>query len=273
MDDINVCVYKNVMDGGISSVEKDNSGSHFGFVYAVEYGSMLKIGCTQKPHSRLMLLRSKAEKYGAIPLGRVCLIGPLYKHYSAERIIHNIFSDSRKAGTELFDIPFDFFVEQSSSFNITFEFNQDEWDIRSRSCLESFKKIIGYKNFDNEMAYVLSVLERKLEEERELTRNLELKNADLLYKARYVDDMLASKDTISMDTVALILNFGIGRNKLYKILRDEDILSSKNIPNVDYLNNGWFSLNGKTVGVYQTGVFGMFLLLKEKYGLVPKIVA
>jgi phage antirepressor YoqD-like protein len=270
MNDINVCVYRNVLDGGIASAEKD---SPLGFVYAVEYGCMIKIGCTKNPRNRLMHLRSVAEKYGGISLGRVCLIGPIYKFYKAECIIHKAFSESRKAGTELFDIPFDFFVEQSSSFDIMFEFNQEEWGLRSRSSLESLKKLLGYENVENESDYVLSILERKLEEERELIRKFESRNAELLYKARYVDDMLTSKDTLSMDTVALILNFGFGRNKLYKILRDENILSSQNIPNVDYLNNGWFSLNGKTVGVYQTGVFGMFLLLKEKYGLVPKIVA
>lgn len=269
MNDIDIRIYNNVLDNGIAIAEKNNRGTYLGFVYAVEYGGMIKIGCTRNPRSRLVSLKGNAEKYGGIPLGRVCLIGPIYRHYIAERVAHEMFSESRKSGTELFDVPLDLFVKRATSLDIVFEYNKAEHDQQSESFVENIKKLLGWEDVDSDMAYVIRVLESKLEEEKQSIKKLESRNAELAYKSRYVDDLLTSKDTISMTTVALLLNFGFSRNKLQEILRNENILSERNIPNAEYIDNGWFSLSGKTVGVYQTGVYGILKLLKDKYNLKP----
>lgn len=60
-------------------------------------------------------------------------------------------------------------------------------------------------------------------------------------KADFYDAVAGSKTAIEMAAVAKVLNFkGVGRNKLFEILRDEKVLQSDNIPYQKYIDNGWF---------------------------------
>jgi len=73
-----------------------------------------------------------------------------------------------------------------------------------------------------------------------------------------------------MGTVAKVLNAGVGRNELYKLLRSEGVLMSDNKPYQSYVDRGWFRMveskfqkpngdvciNIKTV-VFQKGVDGI----------------
>lgn len=92
--------------------------------------------------------------------------------------------------------------------------------------------------------------------------------AELKPKADFYDDVTGSSDTISMADVAKVLNIkGIGRNKLFQVLRDKSILQRDNTPYQNYVDRGYFRLieskyqkpdgsthiNLKTV-VYQKGL-------------------
>lgn len=87
-------------------------------------------------------------------------------------------------------------------------------------------------------------------------------------KAEFFDAVAESKDAIEIGKVAKVLNYpGIGRNKLFEILRDKGILMRNNIPYQKYIDNGYFRtveqkyntpdgsirINIKTL-VYQKGV-------------------
>jgi len=122
----------------------------------------------------------------------------------------------------------------------------------------------------------------KLKQERDARLALEAKNAAMLPKADFYDAVIKSSDTIEMATVAKILNVGIGRNRLFEILREQKVLRYDNTPLQRYVDLGWFKcveskytkpdggvfVNVKTV-VYQKGIDGILKLLKEKYGLKP----
>ena len=96
-------------------------------------------------------------------------------------------------------------------------------------------------------------------------------------KADFYDAVAGSKTAIEMGSVAKVLNFkGVGRNKLFEILRDERILQSDNIPYQKYIDNGWFRtieqkyskdgetyINIKTL-VYQKGVDGIRKILEKR---------
>ena len=96
-------------------------------------------------------------------------------------------------------------------------------------------------------------------------------------KAEFYDDVVDSKDAIPMDVVAKTLNMGIGRNKLFELLRNANILQSNNIPYQRYIDAGWFRCvesryskpNGdvctyqKTV-VFQKGLDGIRKLLRKR---------
>ena len=59
----------------------------------------------------------------------------------------------------------------------------------------------------------------------------------------FYDDVTGSKDTIDMKEVAKILNIkGIGRNKLFEILRNKHILDRNNQPYQKYVDAGYFRI-------------------------------
>lgn len=86
-------------------------------------------------------------------------------------------------------------------------------------------------------------------------------------KVEFYDQVTSSKDAVDMASAAKVLNMGIGRNKLFEILRDAKLLQGNNQPYQKYIDNGCFrvieskftkpngdtSINLKTV-VYQKGL-------------------
>lgn len=81
---------------------------------------------------------------------------------------------------------------------------------------------------------------RALADKAEEVERLALENADMKPKADFYDDVAGSKDAIQMADVAKVLNMGIGRNKLFEILRNEGILDSRNIPYQRFIDAGYF---------------------------------
>ena len=86
-------------------------------------------------------------------------------------------------------------------------------------------------------------------------------------KVEFFDTVANSKTALPMDKVAKVLDMGIGRNKLFEILRDKKILDRSNIPYQTYVDRGYFRVveqkytkpTGETVVttktlVYQRGV-------------------
>lgn len=112
-------------------------------------------------------------------------------------------------------------------------------------------------------------------EQQEKIEALELKQEEDRPKVEFFDTVTESKDTVDIGTVAKILNVkGVGRNKLFEILRDKKVLMSNNQPYQKYIDNGWFrqieskfnlpngdiKINIKTV-VFQKGVNGIKRLM------------
>ena len=77
-----------------------------GFVYALEFGDMTKIGFTADPRERMMMLKGKALKYAGTHPGRI-FISPAHRHYAeTENALHKHFKEYRIPHTELFRIKF-----------------------------------------------------------------------------------------------------------------------------------------------------------------------
>ena len=80
-----------------------------------------------------------------------------------------------------------------------------------------------------------------LKEEREKNKALQEDNERMKPKAEFFDAVTDSKDAIDMGQVAKVLNYpGIGRNKLFEILRDNGILQQNNQPYQKYIDCGYF---------------------------------
>ncbi len=86
-------------------------------------------------------------------------------------------------------------------------------------------------------------------------------------KVEFFDQVTDSKDAIDMGSCAKVLNMGIGRNRLFELLRNKGVLQRTNIPYQKYIDLGYFRtieqkfskpdgtncINIKTV-VYQKGM-------------------
>lgn len=59
-------------------------------------------------------------------------------------------------------------------------------------------------------------------------------------KADFFDAVASSKDAIDLGSAAKVLNMGIGRNRLFEILREEKVLMSNNQPYQKFLDIGYF---------------------------------
>ena len=106
--------------------------------------------------------------------------------------------------------------------------------------------------------------------------SLRIENETMKPKAAFFDAVADSKTAVSMNEVSKVLDIkGIGRNKLFEILRDKHVLDRRNIPYQKYVDLGWFrvieqhySRNGeeqisfKTL-VYQKGVEAIRKLLES----------
>ena len=121
------------------------------------------------------------------------------------------------------------------------------------------------------MAKALLVAQRQIEQ-----RNAQI--AEMQPKADFFDAVADSKSAFSMNEVAKVLDYkGIGRNKLFEFLREQNILDRYNVPYQRYVDNGWFRVieqkymkNGEPVVstktlVYQKGIDGIRKKLQSVY--------
>lgn len=127
------------------------------------------------------------------------------------------------------------------------------------------------------MARALTIAQQTIERRNIVIKMLEADTERMRPKEEFYDALAGSKTAIEMAAVAKVLNFnGVGRNKLFEILRDERILQSDNIPYQKYIDNGWFRtieqkyskdgetyINIKTL-VYQKGVDGIRKILEKR---------
>ena len=59
-------------------------------------------------------------------------------------------------------------------------------------------------------------------------------------KAEFFEAVAESKDAIDIGSTAKVLNMGIGRNRLFEILRHEGVLMMNNQPYQKYIDRGYF---------------------------------
>lgn len=76
--------------------------------------------------------------------------------------------------------------------------------------------------------------------EREKIKKLESEKKESLPKIEFYDAVTGSSDTIDIGQAAKVLNLGYGRNRLFEILREKNILQNNNQPYQKYIDAGYF---------------------------------
>lgn len=86
------------------------------------------------------------------------------------------------------------------------------------------------------------VAARAWADEVEKKQIAEAKVAELQPKADFYDAAASSESLFSMADVAKVLDMGIGRNKLFKFLREKKILQGDNMPYQRFVDAGYFKV-------------------------------
>lgn len=77
----------------------------------------------------------------------------------------------------------------------------------------------------------------ELQEENERQKLLLSEQAP---KVEFYDCVTGSNDTIDMAEVAKVLNCGMGRNRIFQLLREKEILNNSNQPYQQFVDRGYF---------------------------------
>lgn len=150
----------------IAGLSEPTSQKNIGFVYAMEYGGKIKIGCSKRPHFRIPNLLRWANKYGGIETGRVCLSCPHTNYREMESFFHRRFSDLRVCGTELFDMGLDDFMRESEKHKSRFKIGDPKAENGPAKIEKLVEKMLGVDRtpeitreekdwFANNLEYVL----------------------------------------------------------------------------------------------------------------------
>lgn len=95
----NITIYK---QPEISTIPQHEQ-KFLGYVYAIEFGNYIKIGCTKCPYRRILQLRRIAN-YNMCKIKQIALSEPHVNYKQNEHLLHLQFDTKRIKGTELFNI-------------------------------------------------------------------------------------------------------------------------------------------------------------------------
>lgn len=94
---------------------------------------------------------------------------------------------------------------------------------------------------DQVMARALEIAHKTIDKMKNQNALLLEDNERMKPKEEFFDAVAGSKDAIEIGKVAKVLSYpGIGRNKLFEILREKGVLMKDNIPYQRYIDNGCF---------------------------------
>lgn len=173
------------------------------------------------------------------------------------------------------------FINESNLYKLVFQSRKPQaekfGDWVTDEVLPSIRKTGSYSLQPQLPTTYLEALEALVESEK-IKQQQATQIQELKPKAEFYNAVVDSETAIDMGSVAKVLNMGIGRNKLFQILRDKKVLQGNNQPYQLYIDRGYFRciessytkpngdtcVNIKTV-VFQKGVdFIRKMIEKEK---------
>ena len=90
------------------------------------------------------------------------------------------------------------------------------------------------------------------------------KVAQLQPKADFYDTVASSESLLSMADVAKVLDKGIGRNRLFKLLRSRGILQSNNVPYQRFVGAGYFKVVESSYMAGDNAIVSTVTYVKQK---------
>ena len=90
------------------------------------------------------------------------------------------------------------------------------------------------------------------------------KVAQLQPKADFYDTVASSESLLSMADVAKVLDKGIGRNRLFKLLRSRGILQGNNVPYQRFVDSGYFKVIESSYMAGDNAIVSTVTYVKQK---------
>lgn len=230
----------------------------------------------KKYFEKILDLSKNTENEFPVNLDEVWMLAYNRKDYATDALVRDFIEDvdyqRTSARTEVGSIKYEYKISVPClEFFIA---------RKIRPVFEVYRKVfhgVARMSFSNKVPTTFSEALRLAAEQQEQIEAQQKLIEVQTPKAEFYDDVVESKDSLPMDKTAKTLNMGIGRNKLFALLRDEKILMRNNTPYQQYVDSGWFRcveskfskpngdicINVKTV-VLQKGLDGIRKLLRKK---------
>ena len=118
------------------------------------------------------------------------------------------------------------------------------------------------------------IMARALRLADETIKSLKVDVERMKPKEEFFDAVTDSKDAISMADVAKVLDFGKGRNTLFKILRQEKVLRENNTPYQEFIDRGYFRVVEQKYdkGYGETGINIKTLVFQKGIDYIRKLL-
>lgn len=101
-------------------------------------------------------------------------------------------------------------------------------------CEKKLKQLVLPRNYKEALQHLIAQVE--------INEKLLLENEQMRPKADFYDTIIEVGKNVDMGEVAKLLNKGLGRNKLFELLRSKKILMNNNLPYQKYVDLGYFEV-------------------------------
>jgi hypothetical protein len=125
----------------VAVLPKNGVTPYHGFVYAIEFGGLIKIGHSTKLQNRIKTLKSQGKNYSNVEIGRIIFSAPHTNSSQNEKVIHKYLGSKRVNGGELFNLNMDQFMSQLPV--LVFEDTSQQKIAKSESFFNSMKDFVG----------------------------------------------------------------------------------------------------------------------------------
>ncbi len=197
------------------------------------------------------------------------------RHADVMRDIRNMLAELQSANLRFVCNSTSYIAQSGQSYPM-YELDRDTTDtlLTGYSAVARMKVIKRWRELENQQPQLpqdLPTALRLYADEVEKNQLLEQKVKADAPKIEFYNDVTGSRDLITVGELAKVLNIkSLGRNKLFALLRDLNVLRYNNEPYQSYVDRGWFKMietkyqkpngdiciNLKTM-VYQKGVDGI----------------
>lgn len=139
-----------------------------------------------------------------------------------------------------------------------------DWKLKYINAFNAMEKQLIESRTDSYMIEDPVARAKKWIEEETERQELRKANKEMLPKAEFYDTVASTESLLSMADTAKVLDMGLGRNKLFKFLRNKQILDSYNRPYQRYVDAGYFKLSEDKYMVGDNCVVSTTTLVKQK---------